>query len=61
MWANIIAAVVVIGIVGGAVAYMVRSKKKGAHCIGCPYAGSCSKASSCGTSAKQSAKTSEEK
>lgn len=38
---NIIIAVVLLGIIAGIVAYLVREKKKGAHCIGCPYAKEC--------------------
>lgn len=29
-------------IVGGAIFYIVKSKKSGKKCIGCPYADSCS-------------------
>ena len=29
--------------VGGATFYIIREKKKGTKCIGCPYANSCSK------------------
>ena len=36
---------VIIVIVGGAIAYIVKKKKSGAKCIGCPYAGECGKAS----------------
>ena len=35
--------IAVIGlIVGGAVAYIVKAKKNGKRCIGCPYADACS-------------------
>ncbi len=33
---------IVILILGGAVAYIVKAKKKGAKCIGCPAGGMCS-------------------
>ena len=33
---------VVILIVGGAIAYIVKEKKSGAKCIGCPHGKSCS-------------------
>lgn len=36
---------VIIVIVGGAIAYIVKKKKSGAKCIGCPYSGECGKAS----------------
>ena len=53
---------IIIGIVAvifaAAVIYIVRAKKKGQKCIGCPYGGNCSKnnASSgccCGDSANE--------
>lgn len=39
---DIILAVVLLIIVGAAVCYIVREKKKGVKCIGCPLAGKCS-------------------
>ena len=30
-------------IVGGAVVYLLRAKRKGVRCIGCPYGESCQK------------------
>lgn len=36
----IVIAIIVI-IVGLALAYIIREKKRGAKCIGCPYAKSC--------------------
>lgn len=39
---NLIAAVILVFIVGGAVFYIIRAKKSGAKCIGCPAGGSCS-------------------
>ena len=39
---NLIAAVIVIAILGGAITYIVRAKKKGIRCIGCPDASRCS-------------------
>lgn len=41
---NIIAIAALLVILGAAVAYIVRSKKKGHACIGCPHAGECAKA-----------------
>ncbi len=38
---NVIAAIVILAIVGGALAYIIREKKRGAKCIGCPYSNSC--------------------
>ncbi len=34
---------VVLALVGGAIAYIVRQKKAGAHCIGCPHSKECGK------------------
>ena len=39
--ADIIALIVIAAIVAAAVAYMVKAKKSGAKCIGCPAGGSC--------------------
>ena len=39
--ANVIAIAVIVLIVGSAAAYIIRAKKKGQHCIGCPSAKSC--------------------
>lgn len=38
---EIIAIAAICIIVGGAIAYIVKSKKAGKKCIGCPYAGKC--------------------
>ncbi|MBR6522040.1 MAG: hypothetical protein IKT47_05165 [Oscillospiraceae bacterium] len=46
---NAIIIVVVAAIIAGIVAYLVRAKKKGATCIGCPHAKQCGgKSCSCG-------------
>ena len=34
---------VIVLIVGGAITYIVKKKKSGARCIGCPWAGQCGK------------------
>lgn len=34
-------------LVGGAIAYIVKSKKNGVKCIGCPAAGTCANAKNC--------------
>ena len=39
---DLIAAVVVIAILGGAIAYIVSARKKGVKCIGCPNGAKCS-------------------
>ena len=30
-------------ILGGAAAYLLRAKKRGQKCVGCPYSGNCGK------------------
>ncbi len=42
--ANFIALAVVALLFGSAVRYIYKEKKKGVHCIGCPSAGACHKA-----------------
>lgn len=32
---------IVLALLGTAVTYIVRSKKRGGHCIGCPSGGNC--------------------
>ncbi len=39
---NIIILLIVIAIAAGIIFYLVRAKKKGQSCIGCPYAKQCS-------------------
>ena len=40
--ANIIVGLVLVLIVAAAIVYIVKEKKKGTKCIGCPAAGCCS-------------------
>ena len=42
----IIVAVIVLA-VGGALAYIIRAKKRGKKCIGCPAGSSCEKGRAC--------------
>ena len=42
--ATIIAVIAIVVILFLAIRYIVREKRKGVHCIGCPMAGSCTKA-----------------
>ena len=44
---NIIALAVIVLILGLAISYIYKEKKKGTHCIGCPSAGNCHKACNC--------------
>ena len=39
--ANLIVIVVLLVIVGISVSYIIKEKKRGAVCIGCPHAGEC--------------------
>lgn len=41
MVTNIIVLVILAGIIGGVVAYIIKAKKRGEKCIGCPYAKQC--------------------
>lgn len=38
---NCIAALIVALVLGGAIAYIVRARKKGVKCIGCPNGANC--------------------
>lgn len=38
---NVIATVLLLAVLGGAVAYIVKARKKGQKCIGCPGGCSC--------------------
>ena len=40
---EIIALIIIILVVAGASYYIIRAKKKGQKCIGCPYAKQCQK------------------
>ena len=53
---EIIALAVLLVIIGGAVAYIIKAKKSGKKCIGCPDSSSCSgkcSACSCGCSTRE--------
>ena len=43
---EIIAILLIVSIVGGAIYYIVRAKKKGVKCIGCPDRGTCERVGS---------------
>ena len=40
---TVIAIVAIALIIGSAAAYIIKSKKSGKKCIGCPYSSSCTK------------------
>ena len=50
---DIILIAVILGIVAGIVIYLVRAKKRGQHCIGCPYAKQCGGKCACDHSKEQ--------
>lgn len=39
--ANFIVIVILAAVIGAAIFYIVKEKKKGTVCIGCPHAGTC--------------------
>ena len=41
---DVILILVIIAIVGAAIAYIIKEKKRGVKCIGCPFAESCAQA-----------------
>lgn len=43
---DIILLIGILLIIGGAVAYIIKAKKSGKACIGCPHAGTCGRSSS---------------
>ena len=50
---NMIIGAVLAAVLGGAIAYVVRSKKKGKTCIGCPYSDQCHSDSCSGCSSEK--------
>lgn len=38
---NILLLLVILGILGFAIGYVISQKKKGTRCIGCPHGGNC--------------------
>ena len=42
---TIIVILILAMILGGAAAYLIRSKKQGRKCVGCPYGGNCGRCS----------------
>ena len=38
---NIVITVIIVAIIGAAILYIVKAKKNGAKCIGCPAGGNC--------------------
>ena len=54
--ADFIIAGILLIVVGGAVFYIVKAKKNGAKCIGCPASGSCSGKAGCGCNCQNDTK-----
>ena len=40
---NYIAIILIVIVIGAAVAYIIKEKKRGKKCVGCPYGSSCGK------------------
>lgn len=49
---NLIIAIILIAIIGGAIYYIYKAKKSGQKCIGCPHSKECSSKCNCNTSPK---------
>lgn len=49
---DVILIIVLLVIVGASAFYIVKQKKKGAKCIGCPVEGACRQKGKCNTDAK---------
>ena len=49
---NYIVIGILVAIVGASVWYLIRAKKRGEKCIGCPYAKACGSKCSCGEHSK---------
>ncbi|MBQ3235830.1 MAG: FeoB-associated Cys-rich membrane protein [Clostridia bacterium] len=43
MWQTVLVIAIIALILGGAIFYIVKAKKSGKKCIGCPYSDECSK------------------
>ncbi len=41
MLIDVIVTIILVAMMGGAIAYIIRSKKRGETCVGCPYAKEC--------------------
>ncbi len=56
-----IAIAVIVLIVGAAAFYIIRAKRRGQKCVGCPYSKQCGKKCSCGCGHTQSDKNNNKK
>ena len=44
---NVIVVLLLVAIAAGIIWYLLRAKKRGEHCVGCPYAKQCGSKCSC--------------
>lgn len=51
---DVILVLIILAIVGAACGYLIKAKKRGIRCVGCPDSGTC--AGSCGSSGEDSCK-----
>ncbi len=49
---DIIIGIILVGILGGAILYLINAKKKGVTCVGCPNAKTCTKRGACDSLSK---------
>ena len=52
---NVIIVAILLAIAGSIVVYLLRAKKRGKKCIGCPYAKQCAKKHECSEIKKRKA------
>ena len=55
---NVIIVLILLAIAGGIIWYLIRAKKRGEHCIGCPYSKKCAGKCSCDNAKNKKRKTS---
>ena len=41
MWQNVIIAALLVAVAGGIIFYLIRAKRRGQNCIGCPNSKEC--------------------
>ena len=52
---------VILLVIGAAVGYIVKAKRSGKKCIGCPYSDSCGKSGGCGCGCQGNQRDTQEK
>ena len=50
---NVIAIVIIATVIGLAIAYIIKAKRSGKKCIGCPYADQCGQKHGCNCNTNQ--------